>query len=340
MTILAIESSCDETSVSVVRDSQVLTNIISSQYFHGKFGGVIPELASRAHLENISNITKKSISEANLSINDIDAIAVTTEPGLAGSLLVGSNFAKGLSIKYNKPIIPVNHIEGHIFSGCLQDKSIQFPFVTLVVSGGHTSLFYVDSYTKYEILGSTVDDAAGEAFDKIATLLGLQYPGGPEIDKLAKNGNPDAFKFPRAMINSNDYNFSFSGLKTSVRYFLHKTFPNGVPESEKHHLAASIQQAIVDVLVIKSINAAKEKNVKYLTIAGGVSSNSALRKDITKKAKALQIKVIAPELEYCIDNAAMIGFLAEKRISEIGLQNFKNLRFTINSSALRGSKTI
>ncbi|MFC2131035.1 tRNA (adenosine(37)-N6)-threonylcarbamoyltransferase complex transferase subunit TsaD [Bacteroidota bacterium] len=338
MKILAIESSCDDTSASIIDSSEVLSNIISSQNFHSKYGGVVPELASRAHLDYIYNIVAESLYKSEISISEIDAIAVTTEPGLIGSLLVGSNFSKGLSIKYNKPIIPVNHIEGHIYSGCLQDSSVEFPFITLVVSGGHTALFYVESYSKYSVLGATVDDAAGEAFDKIATLLGLLYPGGPEIDKFAKEGNSRAYDFPRSMIKSNNYNFSFSGLKTSVRYFLHKEFPKGAPGEKLPDLCASIQKAIIDVLVKKSIDAVLEKKVKHLIIAGGVSANTGLRHDIANRASEFDIQIVAPDLSYCMDNAAMIGFLAEKRLIENNTEEYKNLKFRVNALALRAKR--
>jgi len=224
MRILAIESSCDETSVAVVENSEIKSNVISSQYFHSKFGGVIPELASRTHLQTITEVYRQALMEASLTINDIDAIAVTNQPGLLGSLVVGINFAKGLALAHNLPIIPINHIEGHIYSGYLQDPSCGFPAISLVVSGGHTALFYVKSFYEYEIIGLTRDDAAGEAFDKISKLMNLGYPGGPIIDRLAKEGNPRFVEFPRSMINSNDFDFSFSGLKTSFRYFIQKKF--------------------------------------------------------------------------------------------------------------------
>jgi N6-L-threonylcarbamoyladenine synthase len=338
MTILSIESSCDETSAAIIRDTSVMSNIISSQLFHGKFGGVIPELASRAHLKSISIIVKSALEESKVKIADVDALAVTSEPGLIGSLIVGSGFAKGLSLKYNLPLVPVNHIEGHLYSGCLQDSSVEFPFITLVVSGGHTALFYVESFSKYEMIGSTIDDAAGEAFDKIATMLGLPYPGGPQIDKLAKLGNPETFKFPRSMINSKNFDFSFSGLKTSVRYFLAKEFPNGIPEEVKPNIAASLQQAIVDVLTFKTICAALDYQVKSIIIAGGVSANSGLRNDMAMKAEKQGIKVVAPELNYCMDNAAMIGFIADKKINESGLEAFRDLTYTVNPTAMRAKR--
>jgi N6-L-threonylcarbamoyladenine synthase len=338
MKILAIESSCDETSASVLDNTQVLSNVISSQIFHGKYGGVVPELASRAHNQIISQVTLESLEKANTTIDEITAIAVTTEPGLIGSLIVGSNFAKGLAIKYNLPIVPINHIEGHLFSGCIEDPEIEFPFITLVVSGGHTVLFYVESYNKYSILGLTKDDAAGEAFDKTAKLLGLTYPGGPLIDKFAKLGNPAKYDFPRSMMHSPDYNFSFSGLKTSVRYYVQKTYPNGIPEEDIPDICASVQAAIVDVLVFKAIKAAKEYKVKHIVIAGGVSANSGLRIKLADAAEKIGKKMVAPNMSLCMDNAAMIGFLAQKRIEEKGLDSFKNLNFTVNSTALRAKR--
>lgn len=335
MKILAIESSCDETSIAVIENSKVLCNIISSQIFHSKWGGVIPELASRAHISIISSVLTEALAESKLKMSDFDALAVTKEPGLAGSLIVGANFAKGLSIRYDLPIVPVNHIEGHIFSGCLQDEEVRLPFISLIVSGGHTALFLVESFSSFRLLGSTRDDAAGEAFDKIATLLGLSYPGGPEIDMLAKKGNPGAYQFPRSMINSNNYEFSFSGLKTSVRYFLSKNFPNGVPADELSNLCASVQEAIVDVLVKKSIDAAIEYKVKNIVVGGGVSANSALRRKLFEHSDKFNIKITAPLPDLCMDNAAMIGFVAEKKLIENGPETFRKLDFTVNASSIR-----
>ncbi|MCX6155562.1 MAG: tRNA (adenosine(37)-N6)-threonylcarbamoyltransferase complex transferase subunit TsaD [Candidatus Kapabacteria bacterium] len=334
MKILAIESSCDETSAAVIADSKALSNLISSQYFHSKFGGVVPELASRAHLEAISEIVEDALKLANLTINDIDALAVTSAPGLVGSLIVGSNFAKGLSLKYNLPLVPVNHIEGHLYSGCLQDSSVKFPFISLVVSGGHTIIFDVKSYNEYLILGLTKDDAAGEAFDKTAKMLGLPYPGGPQIDKLAKNANPSAYTFPRSMINSGDYNFSFSGLKTSVRYFIAKYFSDGIPEVMLANIAASVQEAIVDVLVKKSIDAVVNLGYKTLIVSGGVSANSRLRSKMRSACGEHKFKFVAPELSLCMDNAAMIGFIAEKKLLSDN-QNFHDLTFTVNPTSIR-----
>ena len=338
MNILAIESSCDETAASVISNSKVLSNIISSQHFHSKYGGVIPELASRAHLEAISIVVREALTKADKNIEEMNAIAVTTEPGLIGSLIVGSNFAKGLSIKYNLPIVPTNHIEGHLYSGNIVDETIEFPYIALVVSGGHTALFKVESYSKYSLLGSTVDDAAGEAFDKIGTMLGLPYPAGPEIDKLSKSGKSKEYNFPRAMLHSGNYNFSFSGLKTSVRYFLEKQFPGGLPEENLPDVCASVQEAIVEVLVKKSIDASVEHNVKHLIIAGGVSANSCLRKRAIDLARLQGIIVVVLNPEYCIDNAAMIGFIAEKRLLENGPEAYKDLTFKVNASALRAKR--
>lgn len=335
--LLAIESSCDETSAAVIHNSVALSNIISSQYFHSKYGGVVPELASRAHLQTISKIISEALSNAGVSFSEIEALAVTSEPGLIGSLVVGSNFGKGLAIKYKLPIIPVNHIEGHIFSGFLRDETPKFPVITLVVSGGHTAIFYVKSYNDYEIIGLTRDDAAGEAFDKIAKLCNLPYPGGPEIDRLAKSGDCKKYNFPRSMITSKDFDFSFSGLKTSVRYFVQKNFPNGIPDDVIPDIAASVQAAIVEVLVTKTINAAKKYKVKTIFIAGGVSANSSLRYEMKQQAEKNNMIALAPEMSYCMDNAAMIGFIAEKKFLE-NKNKYNALTFTVSSNSLRASQ--
>lgn len=339
MPILAIESSCDETSVAVIDNSKVLSNIILSQFFHKKYGGVVPELASRAHLQNISQLTQQALIEAAVHISQIQAIGVTVEPGLIGALIVGSNFAKGLALKYSLPIIPVNHIEGHIFSGFLLENSIdniqpEFPIITLVVSGGHTAIFYVESFNSYKIIGLTRDDAAGEAFDKIAKLCNLEYPGGPLIDRYAKLGDKTKYSFPRSMLHSPDYDFSFSGLKTSVRYFLQKEFPDGIPPAAVPDIAASVQAAIVDVLVAKTVKAAIAYEVKTIIIAGGVSANSSLRVEMANAAKKHNIRSISPELSYCMDNAAMIGYIAEKKFLD-GTADFRKLDFTVSANALR-----
>lgn len=338
MKILAFESSCDETSVSVVENSKILSNIISSQYFHRKYGGVVPELASRAHLQSISEITAIALQKADSTPYDIDAIGVTTQPGLIGSLVVGANFAKGFALKYNLPIVPINHIEGHIYSGLINNSVCEFPFINLLVSGGHTAIFYVRSFNEYDIVGLTRDDAAGEAFDKIAKLLGLDYPGGPEIDKLAKNGDPLAYSFPRSMMHSGDYDFSFSGLKTSVKNFVYKNFPGGVPSNLLNDIAASAQSAIVDVLVSKSIRAALQFGAKYIVVSGGVSANSQLREQLQIQAARHNLQTFAPEMSLCMDNAAMIGFLTEKKINECGKDFFNKFDFTVSANALRSKK--
>ena len=338
MKILAIESSCDETAVALVDNNAVVSNVIYTQEIHKKYGGVVPELASRAHIDKISLLTKECLETSQNEFESIDAIAVTSEPGLMGALIVGSSFAKGLSIKYNLPIIPINHIEGHIYSGCIEDETLEFPFISLVVSGGHTSLFLVRSFNDYETIGMTKDDAAGEAFDKIAKLLGLSYPGGPLIDKFAKEGNPYKYDFPRSMINSDNFDFSFSGLKTSVRYFVQKNFELPLKEDEIPDLCASVQQAIVDVLVSKTISASKKYGINNIVIGGGVSANSLLRSEF-KKHENENYKIVLPNMEYCIDNAAMIGFLANKKLeTKSNLEEYYNLEFRVSSRPSRAAR--
>lgn len=334
MNILAIETSCDDTAASVIKKGIVASNVISSQYFHAKYGGIIPELASRAHLKIISEITQQSLDKANLKINEIDIIAVTVEPGLHGSLVVGSSFAKGLAIANKLPIFPINHIEGHIYSAMIENPELQFPYISLVVSGGHTALFRVDSFSNYQVVGLTKDDAAGEAFDKLAKLLGLSYPGGPIIDKLSKNGDPNKYQFPRPMINEDNFNFSFSGLKTSVRYFIQNNFNENNINLEINNIAASIQNAITDVLVQKTLKAASSYKIKNIAIAGGVSANTQLREKILKLATQKNINVYLPNLKYCLDNAAMIAFLAQNKINENKDIHF-NYKFTVNSKPMR-----
>lgn len=335
MNILALESSCDETSAAVLDGRRVCSNIISSQVIHEKWGGVIPELASRAHVENIAHVVHAALDEANLSMKNIDAIACTTQPGLAGALLVGANYSKGLALRYSLPCVPVNHIEGHLFSGFLEEQSLSFPVVVLVVSGGHTSLFFVRSYTDYEILGSTRDDAAGEAFDKTAKMLGLGYPGGPKVDKLAQQGTATSVKFPRALMHEDNYEFSFSGMKTAVRKYLNAQFPEGVSESALPNICASLQEAIVEVLVSKTRRAALEYKAKGIVIAGGVSANSLLRSEMGKAAQSIGVAFVAPRLSYSLDNAAMIGFVAAQRLEQLGKEHFQGLDFEVNSQAMR-----
>ncbi len=309
--ILAIESSCDETAAAVVENGRnVLSNIISSQIeIHKEFGGVVPEVASRKHIENINDVVKESLTEAKVTSEQIDAIAVTYGPGLVGALLVGVNFAKGLSYAWNKPLIGVNHIEGHISANFIEDKSLEPPFICLVASGGHTHLVNVKGYGEYEILGKTRDDAAGEAFDKIARAIGLGYPGGPLIDKAAKMGNKDAIKFPRVVIDDETLDFSFSGLKSAVLNYIHNT----EQKNEKvvvEDVAASFQEAVVEVLAMKTIKAAKLKNSNIIALAGGVASNTSLRTMLQEECLKHNYKFTKPSPILCTDNAAMIGCAA------------------------------
>lgn len=333
MNLLAIESSCDDTSVAILKDKEVLSNLISSQEIHNLYGGIVPELASRKHIEIISQLTAKSLEKAALDIQDIDAIGVTNSPGLAGSLLVGINFAKGLSLATGKPVIPVNHIEGHIFSGHIENPNLEFPAISLVVSGGHTSLFFIESFSKYKVIGSTIDDAAGEAFDKIAKMLDLGYPGGPIVDKLSKSGNRNAYDFPRSMLNKPGFDFSFSGLKTSVRYFLQNNFESNVPEEILPDICASFQEAIVEVLAKKTIKAAKYYNCKNIVIGGGVSANSRLR-DYFRENSESNLNVVFPSMDLCVDNAAMIGFVAQNKFHNLDEKEL-SLTFTADPRATR-----
>jgi N6-L-threonylcarbamoyladenine synthase len=338
--ILAVETSCDETSASVIcKGNQVLSNIVSSQIIHSKYGGVIPELASRAHMHMIHAIVQQALEKADITMQDIQALAVTAAPGLAGALLVGTSYAKGLALRYNLPLIPVHHIEGHLYSAILEYPNAKFPFISLVVSGGHTSLFLVESFAEYHILGSTKDDAAGEAFDKIAKMLGLGYPGGPMIDKLAASGKPDTWDFPRSMMHDGSFNFSFSGLKTSVRYFLEKNFAGAQPgEQQRADICASVQAAITDVLIYKTIQAARKHKVKTISISGGVSANSALRHGMQAAAKKYGMQLIIPRMSYCTDNAAMIGFLAAQKFFSRPVQQWHDLSFTVHSQSLRARR--
>lgn len=313
--ILSIESSCDETSAAVVENGRVvLSNIIATQIdTHKKFGGVVPEVASRMHIEVIDKVVKEALEEANVSLEDIDAIGVTYGPGLVGALLVGLQYAKGLAYASNKPLVGVNHIEGHICANFIQHKDLKPPFVSLVVSGGHTFIVYVKDYGKYEVLGQTRDDAAGEAYDKVARALGLGYPGGPKIDKLAKEGNPDAIEFPRANFHEETLDFSFSGLKSSVLNYLNKCSMQNV-EVNKADVAASFQKAVVEVLKDNVFLTIKNKGLDKIAIAGGVAANSALRNALIDEGKKVGVEILFPELKLCTDNAAMIGSAAYYRL--------------------------
>lgn len=309
--ILAIESSCDETAGAVVKNGRtVLSNIISSQIdLHTLYGGVVPEIASRKHMEQINQVINEALVKANVTLNDITAIAVTYGPGLVGALLVGVSAAKALAYASKKPLIGVHHIEGHISANYIENPELEPPFGCLVVSGGHTHLVNVKDYGKYEILGKTRDDAAGEAFDKVARAVGLGYPGGPKIDRLAKEGNPLAIEFPRAKVTGSEYDFSFSGLKSAVLNFINKCEMKN-EEFNKADLVASFQNAVVDVLVSHAIQASHEFGFKKLAIAGGVASNSALRTAMKEACDKNNIEFYHPSPILCTDNAAMIGAAA------------------------------
>ena len=311
VTILAIESSCDETAAAVVRNGrEVLSNIISSQIaLHTIYGGVVPEIASRKHVEKINGCIRAALSEAGVTLEDIDVVAVTYGPGLVGALLVGVSAAKAISFAQNKPLIGVHHIEGHISANFIENKDLEPPFVCLVVSGGHSHLVVVKDYGEYEIIGQTRDDAAGEAFDKVARAIGLGYPGGPKIDAAAKEGNPEAFTFPQAKISDAEYDFSFSGLKSAVLNIINQAKMQG-EELNQADVAASFQKAVVEVLVGHAIKACKEYGYDKLAIAGGVASNTALRTLMEKECGANGIKFYRPSPVLCTDNAAMIGAAA------------------------------
>lgn len=311
VTILAIESSCDETAAAVVRNGrQMLSNVISSQIaLHTLYGGVVPEIASRKHMEQVNQVVSQALLDADLTLNEIDAVAVTYGPGLVGALLVGVAHAKALAYAAHKPLIGVHHIEGHICANYIENPELKPPFGCLVVSGGHTHLVNVKDYGEYEILGRTRDDAAGEAFDKVARAIGLGYPGGPKIDAVSKEGNPRAIEFPRAKIDGSHYDFSFSGIKSAVLNYINYSEMKHI-EINKADLAASFQNAVVDVLVSHAMDSVKEFGFKKLAIAGGVASNSALRKAMTEACEKAGIEFYHPSPILCTDNAAMIGAAA------------------------------
>ena len=306
--ILAIESSCDETAAAVVKNGrEVLSNIISSQIdLHTLYGGVVPEIASRKHIEKINQVIEEALKVALVTMDKIDAIAVTYGPGLVGALLVGVSAAKALAFATGKPLVGVHHIEGHICANYIENLELEPPFMSLVVSGGHSHLVVVKDYGEYEIIGRTRDDAAGEAFDKVARAIGLGYPGGPKIDKLSKEGNPDAIKFPRAKVDENVYDFSFSGLKSAVLNYLNMAQMKG-EEVNAADIAASFQKAVTDVLVDHAIEGAKQYGFTKLAIAGGVASNSGLRAAMVEACEKAGITFYHPSPIYCTDNAAMIG---------------------------------
>ena len=308
MKILAIESSCDETAAAVVEDGRkVLSSIVASQVEeHKLYGGVVPEIASRRHAEAITPVVRESLEQAGVTLSDIDAIAVTYAPGLIGALLVGENFAKGLALSANLPLVPVHHLRSHIASNYITNPDLKPPFLCLVVSGGHSHIVMVEDYTKMKIIGKTRDDAAGEAFDKAARTMGMPYPGGIALDKVAEEGNPLAFKLPRPTVSGSEYDFSFSGLKTAVINLIHNSQQKGT-EINKADICASFRYAVVDCLTTNFIKAAEDTGVKRLVIAGGVSANSLLRRTLEDECKKRGFELYMPEKSLCGDNAAMVG---------------------------------
>jgi N6-L-threonylcarbamoyladenine synthase len=305
--ILGIESSCDETSASICKDGEILSNSIANQIVHQKYGGVVPELASRAHQQNIIPVVQEAIASAKINKKDISAVAFTRGPGLLGSLLVGTSFAKAFALANSLPLVEINHMQAHILAHFIDNPKPQFPFLCLTVSGGHTQIVLVKDYFEMEIVGQTTDDAAGEAFDKTAKILNLPYPGGPLIDKYAKEGNPLAYSFPEPQIPGLD--FSFSGLKTAILYFIrdNKKLNENFVEDNLADICASVQYRIVTILLAKLKRAAKEYNIKDIAIAGGVSANSGLRNTLQEYAEKYGWNVFIPSFEYCTDNAAMIA---------------------------------
>jgi N6-L-threonylcarbamoyladenine synthase len=316
MTVLGIETSCDETSAAIVRDGQLLSNVTAVQLFHSEHGGVVPELASRAHQRIIVPIVEESLRKANVEMKELDAIAAVYGPGLIGSILVGLSFGKAMAMGLGIPFIGINHMEAHIFSNLIEDPKPSFPFVNLTVSGGHTQLVLVKDFFQQEVLGETLDDAAGEAFDKVAKMLGIGYPGGPLIDKFAVSGNPKAVNFPRPYLEEGSLQFSFSGLKTSVLYYLKKVNFEKTKQGNEQFISdvcASFQTAIVDVLVDKLFLAAKTCAVSNIAVSGGVSANSELRRRLLSESKIFHLNLSIPKFEYCTDNGAMVALAGYER---------------------------
>jgi N6-L-threonylcarbamoyladenine synthase len=321
MTILGIETSCDETSAAVLVDGVVKSNIISSQFIHQQYGGVVPELASRAHQRLIVPVVEEALHSAAVQKSEIDGIAATYGPGLVGALLVGLNFGKALAYGLKKPFVGVNHMEAHLYSNFLDHPDLHYPYLCLIVSGGHTQLVLVRKQFDHELLGETLDDAAGEAYDKVAKMLGLGFPGGPVIDKKAKGGNPNFVRFPRSYLDDNGHDFSFSGIKTSVLYWLRdrKLMGNGTKSIEPHMLAdlcASFQAAVIDVLIEKTLRALKQFGVRHVCLAGGVSANSELRLRMKKLGEESGFRMFYPRLEYCTDNGAMVAYVGWLKLKE------------------------
>ena len=331
MRILAIESSCDETAAAVVEDGvNVLSNVINTQIdLHKAFGGVVPEVASRKHIENISDVVDRALKDAEMKLNDIDAIAVTYGPGLVGALLVGVSTAKAYAFAAKKTLIPVHHIKGHICANYIEHKDFKPPFICLVASGGHSHIVYVKDYNTYEVLARTSDDAAGEAFDKVSRVLGLGYPGGPAIQKCAEDGNPDAIRFPRVSMGESGFDFSFSGVKTAVINYIHNAEQQGI-EINKPDIAASFQNAVTDVLSGHLIECAKKYGTKRIALAGGVAANKPLRDRCEALARENSMEFVCPSMSLCTDNAAMIGCAAyyeykSGNIADMSLNAIANL---------------
>ncbi|MBI4429348.1 MAG: tRNA (adenosine(37)-N6)-threonylcarbamoyltransferase complex transferase subunit TsaD [Ignavibacteriales bacterium] len=320
MTILGIETSCDETSAAVIRDGKLLSNVTAAQLFHKEYGGVVPELASRAHQKLIVPVVDEALSKAGVSKTQLDAVAAVYGPGLIGSILVGLSFGKSMAQGLGIPFFGVNHMEAHILSNLLEESKPSFPFVTLTVSGGHTQLVLVKEAFEYQLLGETKDDAAGEAFDKVAKLLGLSYPGGPEIDKHAAKGNPKAIDFPRSYLDGDSFEFSFSGVKTSVLYYLRRVgFQKSSENGDSNLVAdicASFQAAVLDVLLQKLLSAAEKFHVRDIAVAGGVAANSELRRRLKDAAAQRTLRLFIPKFEYCTDNGAMVALVGYLKMKE------------------------
>ncbi len=333
--ILAFESSCDDTSVAILNSEyEVLVNLISSQPQHLDFGGVLPELASRLHMKNIMHLCKLALRKANVGLGEIDAIAVSINPGLIGSLIVGLAFAKSLAWSLQKPLITVNHLLSHIFANYIEYPELKPPFLALVVSGGHTELVHFKTDTEFEVLGKTLDDAAGETFDKAAKLMGLGFPGGPVIDRLAQGGDPNFVMLPNPLAQKDNFNFSYSGLKTAIRTYI-QSKDDDFLKKHQHDIAASIQRAIVEPLISKSIRKARSLGVSQILIAGGVAANSALRQGLSTRAAKQGIMVFYPSLSLCMDNAAMVAAAA---IPKFKAGIFAPL--SVNANSIKGTRLL
>ncbi|MCU0452650.1 MAG: tRNA (adenosine(37)-N6)-threonylcarbamoyltransferase complex transferase subunit TsaD [Bacteroidetes bacterium] len=325
MTVLGIETSCDETSAAIVEDGVVRSNVVAAQVDHARFGGVVPELASRAHLRLIVPVVEEAASRAGTTLRALDGVAAVSGPGLIGSLLVGLSFGKALAFALGKPFVGVNHMEAHVLSNLLEEQKPSYPFVNLTVSGGHTQLILVRAPFDYEVLGETIDDAAGEAFDKVAKMLGLEYPGGPAVDRRAREGDPAAVRFPRSSFDPDGYQFSFSGLKTSVLYYLRdaRNERDQMPARFVNDVCASFQAAVVDVLLKKFFRAAEIFGVHDVAIAGGVSANSSLRSRAAAEAERRGLRLFIPRMEYCTDNGAMVAMTGYLRLRDGARSSFE-----------------